>query len=262
MIQAGLPNPTNPIRGNGRICHDPRYSIQCLTHAVSNNPAMIPILYDAAGLLAIEKPAGLATQSPPGTDSLENRLREQLADRTSYIAFPHRLDRPVSGVILVATTKRAARLLSDQFATRKTAKTYLAWVHGKACREDLHWQDWLRKIPDVARVETCDESADSAKHAETHVELVHFDDSANRSLLRLKPITGRMHQLRIQAASRGHAIVGDQQYGSSIDLVPDRIMLHAESITFHDPKSGRRTTVECPNGEFGGSQEREAGSQE
>ncbi|QDT09331.1 RluA family pseudouridine synthase [Planctomycetes bacterium K23_9] len=222
----------------------------------------IKILHDGGSFLAVSKPAGLSTQAPHGAESLESRLREQIRDRSNYAAFPHRLDRPVSGVILVALTKRAARLLSDQFAARKVRKTYLAWVVGNATDATSTWKDWLRKIPDQPRGEVCSESADGAKLAQTQVQTVGFDPATNRTLLKLCPITGRMHQLRIQAAQRGHVIVGDHQYGAefpatvpskpadSIEEPAKRIWLHADRITFHDPKNGRETTVECPDDDF------------
>ncbi|MGB7347061.1 MAG: RNA pseudouridine synthase [Pirellulaceae bacterium] len=213
----------------------------------------IKILHDGGSVLAVRKPAGLSTQAPIGAESLESRLRDQLQSRRKYVAFPHRLDRPVSGVILVALTKRTARLLSDQFATRKIEKTYLAWVEGIYAGEEL-WQDSIRKIADQPRGEVCEESADGAKQAETKVQIMRSDTKSGRTLLRLSPVTGRMHQLRIQAAHRGHAIVGDGVYGSansgSTTAAKSRIFLHAHSITFHDPKNGRQTRVECPDDDF------------
>ena len=213
----------------------------------------IEILHDGESFLAVNKPAGLSTQAPPGGESLESRLRQQLQSRSDYLAFPHRLDRPVSGVILLALTKRAARLLSDQFAIRKIRKTYLAWVDGKFTDDQTRWEDWIRKIPDQPRGEVCDELTQGARQAQTAVQFLRYESQANRTLLRLDPITGRMHQLRIQAAMRGHAIVGDATYEdprSSLSESPPLISLHAYAITFHDPRNGREITVECPKDDF------------
>ncbi len=209
----------------------------------------IKILHEGGSVLAVRKPAGLSTQAPFDAVSLENQLRVQLQSRSTYVAFPHRLDRPVSGVILVALTKRAARLLSEQFASRKIEKNYLAWVHGRY-QGDAVWRDSIRKIPHQPQAEICDKADDNAKHAETKVQVVRLDDQRNRTLLRLSPVTGRMHQLRIQAASRGHAILGDERYGST--GTADRLLLHAHCITFYDPQNGRQTRVECPDDDFDG----------
>ena len=166
--------------------------------------------------LVVHKPAGIATQAAHGICSLETLLRDQLADRTDYLAFPHRLDRPVSGVILVATRKRAARLLSDQFATRKVTKLYHAWVHGKIQPEQLgNWIDYVRKIPDKSRAEIVPSTAQGAQIAETQASLRTYDTNQNRSLLELSPRSGRMHQLRLQTSHRGFPIIGDLQYGGT-----------------------------------------------
>ena len=173
----------------------------------------IEILWDGKAALVVHKPAGIATQAAHGIESLETLLRSQLAERTDYVAFPHRLDRPVSGVVLVATRKRAARLLSDQFASRKVTKTYLAWVTGKVESQQLGlWVDHLRKVPDRSHAEIVEQACEGARVAETRVSLRMYDSGTNRSLLELSPLTGRMHQLRLQTAHRGFPIIGDWQY--------------------------------------------------
>src|ERR1700757_4880222 len=98
---------------------------------------MLEILFEDSSLLAVNKPAGLSTQLPPRIDSLERRVRERLAQQAAdrgdpnaetYLGLPHRLDRPVSGVILFAKTRRAARLISRQFERRQVKKVYWACV--------------------------------------------------------------------------------------------------------------------------------------
>ncbi|EMI17321.1 tRNA pseudouridine synthase C [Rhodopirellula maiorica SM1] len=233
----------------------------------------IKVLWDGDSMLAVEKPAGLSTQSPPGNDSLESRLRTQLSGRSDYFAVVHRLDRPVSGVVLIALRKRVAKLLSEQFATRKVDKHYLAVVEGNIEPVEQLWTDYLRKVPNQPRAERVTENDPDAKFAETRVEVVRYCSKLDRTLVRLFPHTGRMHQLRIQSALRGHRILGDSLYDnhdSDEDTIVSenresdltrasaglpspnqtRIMLHAESITFHHPKSGVRVTVQCPADEL------------
>lgn len=216
-------------------------------------------------MLAVVKPAGLLTQAPPGIDSLEQRLRRDLQTRSQYVALPHRLDRPVGGVILVALTKKAARLLSEQFAARKVVKTYTAVVFvptGFQLNSQLgHWTDWLAKVDRRAEAIVTAEGAPAAKLAETDAELISEDVQNNSAVLKLTPRTGRMHQLRIQAAERGLPIFGDQTYGCTASPsacikvfrggaaqspAADRIALAATEITFFEPTGGRRTTVTCP----------------
>lgn len=219
----------------------------------------------------MKKPAGLATQAPRDTDSFENRVRKQFAERSDYFAFPHRLDRPVGGVILVAFQKRVARLLSMQFETQKIEKEYLAWLKGKTNFERAEWSDHLRKVSDVAKVQICSPDKPEAKIAHTYVESIHYDAETDCSLVKMYPRTGRMHQLRVQASHRGHPILGDTLYGgpdvsSSQDLATiqssmrlgnthirrktvqseskkDWIALRAQSIKFFDPRNAELLTV-------------------
>ena len=172
-------------------------------------------------MVAILKPVGLATQAPPGIESVEQWLRDRLGrDASGYLGVPHRLDRAVSGVVLMAATPRAARKLSRQFEGREIAKTYLAVVAVGTAEAQLpgadavEWRDLLRKIPEEARSEVVDSQALAAREAITHASWI---DCAGRDegkqLLKFMPVTGRMHQLRVQAASRGLPIVGDELYG-------------------------------------------------
>ena len=217
------------------------------------------ILREGSGVVAILKPVGLATQAPPGIESVEQWLRDRLGrDASGYLGVPHRLDRAVSGVVLMAATPRAARKLSRQFEGREIAKTYLAVVEtGAAAKETppgadaVEWRDLLRKIPEEARSEIVDSQALAAREAITHASWI---DCAGRDegkrLLKLMPVTGRMHQLRLQAASRGLPIVGDELYGGPPlgdgDAAERPILLHAWRIDYADPDSGERITVEAP----------------
>jgi 23S rRNA-/tRNA-specific pseudouridylate synthase len=240
---------------------------------------MIQVLSRSTDWMAVLKPAGLPTQAPAPHQSVETILREQLQREVGrselpYIAFPHRLDRAVSGVVLVALSKRAAGLLGQQFETRKITKVYLAWVEGQAGGDPSRWVDQLRKLPDEAKAEiVCAQSGHQEssigpgpdktaglQQAITDVSVIMR--RSDSSLLELRPLTGRMHQLRVQCAHRRHPIVGDALYGSSqpwtaIAATMDRafasdaasvqqIALHAWKIRFHDPRHGKAVTVEAP----------------
>ena len=201
---------------------------------------LIKILQQESCWLAVDKPAGLPTQAPTRIDSLESRLRIQLGESVTYLAMPHRLDVPVSGVVLVAKTKKAARLLSEQFAARKVNKTYHAIVAGDAREVESRWHDQIHKIADQPRVEISQVENSGSKSAVTLVEQANYDASSDRTRLILKPETGRMHQLRIGAASREFPILCDEIYGVNSG---EMIQLRAVSIQFHDPRSGKLTTV-------------------
>jgi 23S rRNA pseudouridine1911/1915/1917 synthase len=216
------------------------------------------VLFERSGVIALAKPPGLATQAPPGIDSVERWLRGRLAPG-AYLGIPHRLDRAVSGVLLMAATPRAARQLSRQFERRLVAKHYLAIVE---CRGDLppsaagaEWHDQVVKVPDEARARLA--NAAEGKLALTVARTLAADvPAAGRAILGLEPRTGRMHQLRLQAAARGLPIVGDRLYDPAADTdwsgpaaeagIEPPIALHAWRIGFRDPDTGADVVAEVP----------------
>jgi 23S rRNA pseudouridine1911/1915/1917 synthase len=249
----------------------------------------LEVLHDAGGVLAVAKPAGLPTQAPPGIDSVESLVRmrlfgQQFAEAIvaaeaggrvrhpgGFLGVPHRLDRPVSGVVLLATTPRAARQLSRQFERRQVVKTYRALVaarhpHGLAVGDSFIWEDLVRKIPDEPRVEVVAEGkAADASNAEVTAGAARavtrgrvLESTGDRLWLELVPETGRMHQLRVQAATRGLPVVGDLLYGgppletaATDDAADPRsrpIALHAWRIAFADPETGAPVEVTCESG--------------
>ena len=233
----------------------------------------LTVLHDSSGVLAVAKPAGLATQAPAGIPSLESLVREQLFGAAvaaaqsaghrrhpgGFLGVPHRLDRAVSGVLLLATTPRAARQLSRQFERREIHKTYLAIVTPTvastlAGEAPFEWRDTIRKVPDEPRAEIVPEGTATSREAITTGRTLPAADAGTllsevgTLLLELRPLTGRMHQLRVQAASRGLPVVGDTLYGGRPlgKTHADAIGLHAWRITFCDPTTGEETTVTCP----------------
>jgi RluA family pseudouridine synthase len=221
-------------------------------------PASFDILYEDGPVLVVNKPAGLATQAPPQFDSLESRVRRFLAERAgaaSYLGVPHRLDRPVSGAILFATQRRAAFKLSRQFERRTIDKQYVAAVRGSVEPAAGAWTDHLRKVYGHPRAEIVTETEPGAQLAVLHYETI--DRSDDFTLLRITLETGRTHQIRVQAASRNHAVLGDAFYGSTAPFGPSTddqrqraIALHARAITFNHPTSGERVSIEAPFPEF------------
>lgn len=170
-----------------------------------------------------------------------------------FLGVPHRLDRAVSGVLLLATTPRAARQLSRQFERRHIVKTYLALVSALAAPlgsgQALEWCDTIRKVPDEPRAEIVPEGSPDGHEAMTRGTILSLNDDI--ALVSLEPHTGRMHQLRVQAASRGMPVLGDRLYGGTPipGVIDDRsapIALHAWRITFADPDTSTLVQVACP----------------
>ncbi len=178
--------------------------------------ASISILHEESHFMVIDKPVGLFTQAAPGVESVHTRLTLQLKTRdqhsgTPFIGLPHRLDRGTSGVLLIAKNQRALSRFGDQFHSRKIGKYYLAAVVGEVSAEPVEWSDYVRKVTDQPIAEICDAGAEGAKLAQLTAR--SLASAGGVSLLLIKLHTGRMHQIRIQAASRGLRILGDTTYG-------------------------------------------------
>lgn len=214
------------------------------------------ILREEGSCLAICKPAGLATQAPPGIDSVEVRIKAFLKARDNpphkvYLGIPHRLDRPASGAMIFATRRRAAHKLARQFEDRSVKKVYWAWVEGRPDPPSGTWRDFLRKVYGRPQAEVV-----PADHPEAKLAVLHYRTLASTdqgSWLEIELETGRTHQIRIQAASRGHPILGDFQYGSKTPFGPQHederlraIALHARTLEFQQPKTKQRISVIAP----------------
>lgn len=224
----------------------------------------VVVLHEGSGVIAVRKPAGLATQAPPGIDSMERRVRDWLARRGGhYLGVPHRLDRPVSGILLFAATPRAARQLSRQFERRTIVKRYAALLEPRS-QDDLpgdgrwvEWRDRIAKVPDEPKAMLVPEGepCDAAREAVTRVRLVAFTTDRDRPAIEVEfaPVTGRMHQLRLQAASRDLPVLGDVLYGSTAtfrDASPGlsvaAIALHACRIEYIDPDTKANVVISVP----------------
>lgn len=212
------------------------------------------IIYEQRGIIVFNKPPGLLTQAPPGIDSLELRARQFLMKRDDakskiYLTPIHRLDRPVSGIVVFARNVRAAKRVSAQFQNRTVEKKYLARVEGRLEDGEQQLEDFMRKVPDEARSEVV--AADHPDSKNAALKFVTRERSDNSSLVEIELLTGRTHQIRLQFASRGHAILGDSLYGATtpfgeqtVDLRQRQIALHAWRIKFDHPIDDEKVEIE------------------
>jgi 23S rRNA pseudouridine1911/1915/1917 synthase len=211
------------------------------------------VLFEDNHCLALAKPAPLLTQSAsPNVPSLESWAKGYLRTKYGkpgnvYLGVPHRIDRPVSGVVLFARNSKAAARLAEQFQRHQIEKTYWTIVDGIVESPEGVWEDFLHKLPDESRVEVVPAGTVGAKSAVVNYRVLQ--QGTGGTLLDLRPITGRSHQLRVQAAARGLPIRGDVLYGSAMPFGPqgelprDRVIaLHARSLTFLHPISYEAVT--------------------
>jgi 23S rRNA pseudouridine1911/1915/1917 synthase len=221
----------------------------------------LDILYEDNHLLAVAKPAPLLTQGvPAGVPTLEAMVKEYLKQKyhkagNVYLGIPHRLDRPVSGVIVFGRNTKAARRLAEQFQTHEVRKVYRAIVEASPTGElppaEGQWLDWLVKRAEEAKSERVEAGTPGAKRASLRFRRLQICEDG--ALLEIEPETGRMHQIRMQAASRGWPVRGDVLYGSRFSFGPpaelprDRIIaLHAWSLTLLHPIRYEPMTLTAP----------------
>lgn len=201
-------------------------------------PPMSPyldILYQDDALVVFNKPSGLLTvpgKAPEHKDSLEYRARLVWPS----IRIVHRLDMATSGVVLMALTATSQRELNRQFQQRETEKHYIARVKGSVEADtgsiDLPLIcDW----PNRPKQKVCYQYG---KPSLTHYQVLQREQSSTR--LKLTPVTGRSHQLRVHLQWLGHAILGDKFYADDSSYqAASRLLLHAEKLTFQHPGTGQ-----------------------
>lgn len=207
------------------------------------------VLYEDNHLLAVAKPAGIATVGVAEDDvSLAKLAKQYLKNRYQkpgnvYLGVVSRLDLLVSGVVLFARTSKAAARLSEQFRNRDVAKSYLAAVEGVIEPVEATLEDWLAKNDQRHKVEVVASSAPGAQVARlTYRRLVAKPDA---SLVEIQLETGRKHQIRVQMASHGHPVLGDIKYGSRRRF-PHGIALHAAQLIVRHPTRDEEVTIACP----------------
>ncbi|MFO0890262.1 MAG: RluA family pseudouridine synthase [Isosphaeraceae bacterium] len=201
------------------------------------------ILYEDEHCLAVVKRAGQFVQgdwAPPGEQTLEQEVRQHLRPDDPagvYLGIVHRLDRPVSGVLLWAKTEKSARRLSQQFERRQAEKEYWAIAEARVEIPEAQgrWEDWLTRPGKDGVVCAVEARSKGSRPAWTRYSLGDAQGlPAGCVWLRLFPETGRTHQLRIQSACRGWPILGDADYGARLAFGPG-IALHARRLRVRHP---------------------------
>jgi 23S rRNA pseudouridine1911/1915/1917 synthase len=209
----------------------------------------LAILFEDNHILAVNKPAGLLTMGDrTGSPTLLERAKAYLKDKYHkpgdvFLGVVHRLDRPVSGVVLFARTSKAAARLSAQFRDHTIQKCYLAWVDGRVAQADGTLIHWLKKDRLTNHVTVV--AANTAGAQECVLDFRRLKTTGNRTLLEISPQTGRSHQIRVQLAAQGWPILGDAKYGSKSQW-PNGIALHASSITFDHPTKHELVSLDAP----------------
>jgi len=211
----------------------------------------LKIVHEDNHLLVVSKPAGLLVQGdrsgdPILTDEAKLYLREKYQKPGNvYLGLVHRLDRNVSGVVVLARTSKAASRLSAAFRDKKVHKTYHAVVEGTPDNPVGELVAWLGAKGDARGVTRASkQSFDGAR--ESLLTYRVLKTQGNFSLLEICPVTGRRHQIRAQLALAGFPLVGDVKYGSTVRLPDHRIALHAFKLEFNHPVGAVPVGFEVP----------------
>lgn len=238
----------------------------------SDDPVPLEFLLEDGPVLAVNKPAGLLTLgAKPGVPTLERLVKAYLKTKYDkpgnvYLGIPHRLDRPVSGVVVFARNSKAAARLAEQFRERQVRKIYWALVERAPDPAEGELVDWLLKAPDAARVEVVPQGTPGAREARLKYRTLPATElgeivaprrsfeAARPTFLEIEPLTGRTHQIRVQLAARGCPVVGDRQYGATTSLLDapaadprdEPIALHARSLTVLHPIRYDSLTITAP----------------
>ena len=206
------------------------------------------IIHEDDRLIVLDKPTGIAVHGGSGlSHGVIEALRSARPD-APYLELVHRLDRETSGCLLIAKRRSTLRALHELLREGRVEKRYLALVKGRWELGEVRLEDRLRKtVRGGERVVTVDETGKTAASIFRPVEI-----GSAASLLEVRIMTGRTHQIRVQAAEAGHPLAGDERYGDREynrkmkALGLERLFLHAASVGWEDPVSGEWRVFSAP----------------
>lgn len=214
------------------------------------------VIFEDNHLLGVNKlPSQIVQGDKTGDVPLSDLYKEYLKEKYNkpgnvFCGVIHRLDRPVSGVVLFAKTSKALSRMNEQFRDRNIQKTYWAIVRGTPKEEVGNLVHYLRKNEKENRSYVVLENTKGGLKAELSYKVLNKGD--NYSLLEIKPITGRHHQIRVQLGAIGCTIVGDVKYGDKRGNDDKSICLHARQLAFMHPiqKEQIIITATAPNQKY------------
>lgn len=208
------------------------------------------ILYEDNHLIAVNKRAGDIVQvDETGDEPLDEKVKKYIAQKYNkpngaFLGVVHRLDRPVSGVILFAKTSKALDRMNQLFKTRQIRKTYYAVVRNKPEPEYGDLVHWLVKNQQKNVTKAHGHEVPGSMRSELHYRLV--GEANGYYLIEVNPITGRPHQIRVQLSTLNCPIVGDNKYGYPRGSLRRSISLHARKLQFIHPVKNEPVEIKAP----------------
>lgn len=208
------------------------------------------ILYEDNHLIAVNKRGGDIVQvDDTGDEPLDEKVKRYLKKKYNkpngvFLGVVHRLDRPVSGVILFAKTSKALDRINKMFKERQMKKTYWAVVKNRPVPEKGNLVHWLVKNPQINVTKPYDHEVEGGLRSELNYQLL--GEVGGYYLIEVDPITGRPHQIRVQLSTLGCPIVGDNKYGYPRGSLRKTISLHAKRLRFIHPIKKEEITIKAP----------------
>ncbi len=208
------------------------------------------ILYEDNHIIIINKKAGEIVQGDKtGDPSLCDTLKQFLKEKYNkpgnvFIGLPHRLDRPVSGVVVFAKTSKALERLNEMFRSGAVKKTYWAITKEQPKENEADLSHWILRNEKMNKSFAYIKEVKGSKHALLHYR--HISSSGNYNLLEIELKTGRHHQIRCQLSAIGCPIKGDLKYGAKRSNPDGSISLHARCIEFIHPVSKETISITAP----------------
>ena len=211
----------------------------------------LTVLYEDNQIIVVLKPQNVPTMpDESGDESMLSRVKSYVKEKynkqgEAFIGLVHRLDRPTGGIMVFARNSKSAKRLTEQFKTHTVEKVYYAVVNGVVKTKTEHLINYLKKDEKENIVKIVPMAENGAKKA----ELVYnfLEDDGKYSLLEVRILTGRSHQIRVQMANAGHSLVGDVKYGKEKGKTSN-LGLWAGKLSFlHPTTKSKMVFIACPD---------------
>lgn len=214
---------------------------------MESQPLKLTVIFENKHWLAVNKIPKLSVErSPFGEPTIESLVFDHISNayKNPYVGIIHRLDRVTTGVLLFAKRKSTLRKINEQFRNRTIKKTYLAIVENKPTKPKATLTNFLWKDREQRKGMVSPTKIKGSKECILSYEVIGQNKFGY--LLKVKPVTGKFHQIRVQLSHIGCPILGDEKYGATKNHSPNSVALHAWKLTLINPTNETPVTLVAP----------------